>query len=50
MVNEAKAADVHVIDEDFLNACKKGGAALLITQHSICAWGSDVSRPIKFNY
>ena len=41
----AKAADVHVVDEKFVDAVKNGGAVLLIQAHSIASWGSDV-RPI----
>ena len=42
-IKEAEAADVHVVDEEFLDKVQKGGAALLISQHSIASWGSDVS-------
>ena len=42
-VKDAKAAGVHVVKEEFVLAAKKGGAALLITSHSICDWGNDVS-------
>ena len=42
-IKEAEKADVHVVDEAFLDGVAKGGAALLITQHSIAGWGSDVS-------
>lgn len=42
MIKDAKGADVHVIKEDYLNACRKGGAVLLVQEHSICPWGSDV--------
>ena len=42
-IKEAEKAEVHVVDEGFLTAVAKGGAALLITQHSIASWGSDVS-------
>ncbi len=46
-IKEAKANDVHVVDEGFLDAVKIGGAALLIQSHSICTWGCDV-RAISF--
>ncbi|XP_072171566.1 poly [ADP-ribose] polymerase 1-like [Diadema setosum] len=45
-MREAKANDVHVVSEDFLDAVKKGGAALMISQHSICSWGSDPTSRI----
>ncbi|KAL4239025.1 Poly [ADP-ribose] polymerase 1 [Mactra antiquata] len=45
-MKEAKTADVHVVDEDFLNKVEKGGAALLIIQHSIAGWGSDPEKRI----
>jgi hypothetical protein len=41
-IKEAEKADVHVVDEEFLTKVEKGGAALLITSHSIAPWGSDV--------
>ena len=43
VIADAEKADVHVIDEGFLEAVKRGGAALLISSHSIASWGSDVS-------
>lgn len=43
-IKEAEKAGVHVVDEDFLDKVQKGGAALLITQHSIASWGSDVRK------
>ena len=41
----AKAADIHIVDEGFLDNVGKSPASVsqLITQHSIAAWGSDVS-------
>jgi len=42
-IAEAEDADVHVVDEGFLDKVTRGGAALLITSHSIAPWGSDVS-------
>ena len=42
-VKQAKDADVYVVKEAFLEASKKGGAALFIKSHSLCDWGSDVS-------
>jgi hypothetical protein len=46
VIADAEAAEVHVVDEGFLAAVAKGGAALLITQHSIAPWGADVSARI----
>ena len=43
LVTAAKDSDIQVIDVGFLEAVKKGGAASLIKQHSICSWGSEVS-------
>jgi len=43
VIKDAKKFDVHVINEEFLDAVQKGGDLLLISQHSICDWGSDVS-------
>ncbi|KAH3844594.1 poly [ADP-ribose] polymerase 1-like [Dreissena polymorpha] len=43
-VKEAEKADVHVVDEEFLDKVQKGGAALLITAHSIAPWGSDAEK------
>ena len=42
-VKQAKDADVYVVKEEFLEASKKGGAALFIKNHSLCDWGTDVS-------
>ena len=42
-LDQARRFDVHVIDYKFLEDVKNGGAVLLIQNHSICAWGSDVS-------
>ncbi len=42
-IKDAEKADVHVVDELFLEEVKKGGAALMIQKHSIASWGSDVS-------
>lgn len=42
-IKEAEKHDIQVVSEDFLEAVKGGGAALLITQHKISDWGSDVS-------
>ncbi|ELT93548.1 hypothetical protein CAPTEDRAFT_223861 [Capitella teleta] len=45
LMKEAKAADVHVVSEQFLSAAAKGGAVLLVQTHSLCPWGSDpISR------
>ena len=43
VIADAEKADVHVVDEDFLEDVKRGGASLLISSHSIAGWGSDVS-------
>ena len=32
--------------EEFIEASKKGGAALLIASHSLCDWGTDVSQQV----
>ncbi|XP_052769011.1 poly [ADP-ribose] polymerase 1-like [Mya arenaria] len=45
-IKEAESMDVHVVDETFLEKVTKGGAALLITQHSIATWGSDPEKRI----
>ncbi|XP_030854208.1 poly [ADP-ribose] polymerase 1 [Strongylocentrotus purpuratus] len=45
-MKEAESNDVHVVSEDFLDAVKNGGAALMITQHSISTWGSDPTTRI----
>jgi len=44
-MKQAKAADVHVVDEGFLDDVGKSPTSVsqLIVQHSIAAWGSDVS-------
>jgi len=44
-MKQAKAADVHVVDEGFLDDVGKStaSASQLIVQHSIADWGSDVS-------
>lgn len=44
-MKQAKIADVHVVDEGFLDDIGKSPAAVvqLIVQHSIATWGSDVS-------
>ncbi len=43
-IKDAKKYDVHVVSEDFLEAVKKGGAAMMITDKSISEWGADVSH------
>ena len=43
LMKEAKDSDIQVVDVGFVEAVKKGCAALLIKQHSICSWGSEVS-------
>ena len=49
-VKEAKAGGVHVVKEEFVEAARKGGAALLITSHSICDWGTDVCTVVHNLY
>ena len=39
-MRDAEKFDVPVVSEDYLEAVKKGGAMLMITQHSIASWGS----------
>lgn len=35
--------NIPVVTEDYLEAVKKGGAQLLLTQYAIAPWGGDVS-------
>ena len=44
-MKQAKAADIHVVDEEFLDDVGKSPKSVpqLIVQHSIATWGSDVS-------
>ena len=49
LIKDAEKNDIHVIDEGFLEDVKKGGAALMITSHSIASWGSDVSLLLFWN-
>ena len=49
VMKQAQAADVHVVDESFVEAAGKigaGSAVALIEQHKIAAWGSDVSTTV----
>lgn len=39
-MKDAETFDVPVVSEDYLEAVKKGGARLMIKQHSIVPWGS----------
>lgn len=48
-VKQAKDANVYIVKEEFLEASKKGGAALFIKNHSLCDWGSDVSISYEEN-
>ncbi len=41
-IKNAKKADVHVVDEGFLEDVKKGEVPKQIKEHSICDWGSEV--------
>ena len=40
-MKDAEKFDVPVVNEDFLEAVKNGGATLMIKQHSIAAWGTQ---------
>ncbi|NP_001191521.1 poly-(ADP-ribose) polymerase I [Aplysia californica] len=46
VIKEAEENEVHVISEDFLEACQKGNVAKLIAEHSIATWGSNVEKRI----
>ncbi|XP_070578606.1 poly [ADP-ribose] polymerase 1-like [Ptychodera flava] len=48
-MKDAQSADVHIVSEDFLESVKKGGAALMITKHSIASWGADPATRIDSN-
>ncbi|KAM7430085.1 Poly [ADP-ribose] polymerase 1 [Porites harrisoni] len=39
-MRDAEKFDVPVVNEGYLDAVKKGGAILMISQHSISSWGS----------
>jgi len=39
-MRDAEKFDVPVVSEDYLEAVKKGGAKLMISQHSIASWGN----------
>ena len=39
-MRDAEKFDIPVVSEDYLEAVKKGGARLMISQHSIASWGS----------
>ena len=41
LMKDANTCDVHVVGETFLDAVVKGGAVLMVTEHTICDWGSD---------
>jgi len=47
-MKQAKAADIRVVDEQFLDDVGKSPAAMmqLIVQHSIATWGADVSESL----
>ena len=34
--------NIPVVTEDYVDAIKKGGAKLMLTQYSIAPWGGDV--------
>ncbi|XP_060074355.1 poly [ADP-ribose] polymerase 1-like [Ylistrum balloti] len=40
-IKDAEKADIHVVDEGFLDSVQKGGALLMIQSHSIAPWGAD---------
>lgn len=40
-MKDAEKFDVPVVSEDYLEAVKKGGAKLMISQHSIASWGNN---------
>ena len=40
-MKDAEKFDVPIVSEDYLEAVKKGGAQLMISQHSIASWGSN---------
>lgn len=40
-MQDAEKFGVPVVSEDYLEAVKKGGARLMITQHSIASWGNN---------
>ncbi|XP_023213752.1 poly [ADP-ribose] polymerase 1-like [Centruroides sculpturatus] len=46
-IKDAEKANVHVVSEDFLESVQNGGAALMITQHSLCSWGGDPTVKIS---
>ena len=39
-MTDAEKFDVPVVSEDYLDVVKKGGARLMISQHSIASWGN----------
>ncbi|XP_033736235.1 poly [ADP-ribose] polymerase 1-like isoform X2 [Pecten maximus] len=41
VIKDAEKADIHVVDEGFLDSVQKGGALLMIQTHSIASWGAD---------
>ena len=49
-MREAEKFNIPVVSEDYLEAVKKGGAMLMISQHSIVSWGKkkvcQPGRPI----
>ena len=45
-MKDAEKFDIPVVSEDYLEAVKKGGARLMISQHSITSWGSKKVRPL----
>ncbi|XP_021365761.1 poly [ADP-ribose] polymerase 1-like isoform X2 [Mizuhopecten yessoensis] len=40
-IKDAEKADIHVVDEGFLESVQKGGALLMIQSHSLATWGAD---------
>lgn len=45
-IKDAEKANIHVVDEDFLDSVQKGGACLMIQKHNIVSWGTDPSARI----
>lgn len=47
-MRDAEKFDVPVVSEDYLEAVKKGGAKLMISQHSIASWGNKKVYHLMF--
>lgn len=48
-MRDAEKFDVPVVSEDYLEAVKKGGAKLMISQHSIASWGDKKVYHFVYN-